>query len=179
MGIPAWVGLTGQGRYSAICPPLSTPAPPAPVPGSRWQLGSAASPPPTGCRASVPAPHPRRSRERTGVALSWWTGQRVRLQAAGECFLSQLRGTSGRGRSASGGVVPPLDDVEDGHFGFGLVPKSLRLQEFAFQGGEEPLAEGIVVGVAHQSHGRADVAVPPSSSATSSAGWRPRRRAPS
>jgi len=37
------------------------------------------------------------------------------------------------------GVVPALDEVEDGHPGLGLGGKSVPVQQLALEGGEEAL----------------------------------------
>jgi len=51
-------------------------------------------------------------------------------------------------------IVPALDEVEDGHPGPGPVSEAVLLEELAFEGGEEALAERIVVGVAAGAHRR-------------------------
>src|ERR1051325_11116747 len=51
-----------------------------------------------------------------------------------------------------GGVVPALDEVEDGLAGLGPRAESPAIEELAFEGGEEGLRRGVVVGVAHASH---------------------------
>ena len=53
-----------------------------------------------------------------------------------------------QGRVAPAGVVPAFNEAEDGHAGlcFGLECPSV--QQLAFKGGEEALAQGVVVGVA-------------------------------
>jgi hypothetical protein len=44
-------------------------------------------------------------------------------------------------------VVPGFDKLEDGHFGFGLGLEPASVEEFALQGGEETLAQGVVEAV--------------------------------
>ena len=53
-------------------------------------------------------------------------------------------------------VIPALDEVEDSHPGLGLGGEAAAVQQLALEGGEEALTAGIVVGVAHAPHGRAD-----------------------
>src|SRR5260370_25969935 len=53
-------------------------------------------------------------------------------------------------------VVTALDEVEDGHPGLGLGGEAAPVQQLALEGGEEALTEGVVIGVAHAAHGRAD-----------------------
>ena len=53
-------------------------------------------------------------------------------------------------------IVPALDEVEDGHSGVGLGREAATVQQFALEGGEEALTEGVVVGVPHAPHGRSD-----------------------
>ena len=52
-------------------------------------------------------------------------------------------------------VVPALDEVEDGHAGLSLG-RETAIQQLALEGGEKALTEGVVIGVAHAPHGRAD-----------------------
>src|SRR6266404_2330320 len=54
---------------------------------------------------------------------------------------------------ATGGIVPPLDVAEDRHPGLGLRCEPAACQQLAFQGCEEALAHGVVVGVTDRSHG--------------------------
>ena len=54
---------------------------------------------------------------------------------------------------ASMRVVPALDEVEDGHSGLGLDLEAVLVEELALEGGEEALAESVVVGVADGAHG--------------------------
>ncbi len=51
-------------------------------------------------------------------------------------------------------VIPPLDEVEDGHPGLGLDREATAVQQLALEGGEEALTKGAVVRV--PPHGRAD-----------------------
>ena len=53
-------------------------------------------------------------------------------------------------------VVPPLDELEDGEASLDLSREASAVEEFALEGGEEALAEGVVIGVAHGSHRRPD-----------------------
>ena len=50
------------------------------------------------------------------------------------------------------GVVPGLDEVEDGHAGLGLITEALPLDELGLEGREEALAHRVVVGVADGAH---------------------------
>jgi len=49
-------------------------------------------------------------------------------------------------------VVPALDEVEDGHSGLGLVLEAVLFGELALEGGEEALAEPVVLGVPDGAH---------------------------
>ena len=53
-------------------------------------------------------------------------------------------------------VVPALNEVKDRHPGLGLGGEAAAVQELALEGGEEALAEGVVIGVTHAAHGRPD-----------------------
>ena len=53
-------------------------------------------------------------------------------------------------------VVPALDEVEDGHAGLGLGREAAAIEQLTLERGEEALAEGVVVGVAHVAHGGPD-----------------------
>ena len=57
---------------------------------------------------------------------------------------------------ASVGVVEALDVLEQGKSGFGLRGKRPSIDQFAFQAGEEALAQGVVVAVADRPHGGSD-----------------------
>src|SRR6202022_2278819 len=61
---------------------------------------------------------------------------------------------------ATGGIVPPLDVTEDRHPGLGLRYEPAACQQLAFQGCEEALAHGVVVGVTDRSHGWAYAGFP-------------------
>jgi hypothetical protein len=60
------------------------------------------------------------------------------------------------GRMTPVRIVPALDEVEEGPAGLGRGPKALSVEQFAFQGREEALAQGIVVGVTDRAHRRPD-----------------------
>ena len=60
------------------------------------------------------------------------------------------------------GIVEALDVFEQGDFGFGPVGKSPSNKPLAFEAGEEALAQGVVVAVAHRAHGRSDASLPAS-----------------
>ena len=47
-------------------------------------------------------------------------------------------------------VVPALDEVKHRHAGRGLRGEAVAREELTLQGGEEALAHGIVVSVAHR-----------------------------
>jgi len=53
-------------------------------------------------------------------------------------------------------VVPALDEGEDGEAGLAMGRESSSIEELAFEGCEEALAEGVVVAVAHRSHRGSD-----------------------
>ena len=65
-------------------------------------------------------------------------------------------------RVPSVGIVEALDVFEQGDFGFGPVGKSPSNKPLAFEAGEEALAQGVVVAVAHRAHGRSDASLPAS-----------------
>jgi hypothetical protein len=46
------------------------------------------------------------------------------------------------------GVVPPLDPLEEAGLGRRRCRKAVTVQDLALQGGEEALAQGVVVAVA-------------------------------
>src|SRR5260221_13767539 len=54
---------------------------------------------------------------------------------------------------AASGIVPTLDVAEDRHPGLGLRCEPATCQQLTFQGCEEALAHGVVVGVTDRSHG--------------------------
>ena len=54
-------------------------------------------------------------------------------------------------------VVPAFDELEDRHARLGLGHETPARKKLAFQSREEALAHGVVVGVAHRSHGRPDL----------------------
>jgi hypothetical protein len=45
-------------------------------------------------------------------------------------------------------VIPPLNEVEDCHAGLGLGLEAAAVEQFAFEGGEETFAHGVVEAVA-------------------------------
>ena len=53
-------------------------------------------------------------------------------------------------------IVEALDVLEQGKSGIGLCGKTPAINQFAFQTGEEALAQGVVVTVADRTHGRSD-----------------------
>src|SRR5712691_5143692 len=53
-------------------------------------------------------------------------------------------------------IVPALDEVEDGYSGVGLGREAAAVQQLTLERGEEALTEGVIIGVAHVLHGRAD-----------------------
>jgi len=61
---------------------------------------------------------------------------------------------------AAVGVIPSLDGLE--HRSAGILSRAelVPVQEFALQGGNEALAESVVVGVSHRSHRRAYASLP-------------------
>jgi hypothetical protein len=61
---------------------------------------------------------------------------------------------------AAARVVPALDEFEDGQAGLDPGLEAAAVEEFALEGGEEALAERVVVGVADRSHRRAHTHLP-------------------
>ena len=51
------------------------------------------------------------------------------------------------------GIVPSLDELEDGDARLGLRPQAVALEERAFKGGEEALAHRIIIALADRCHG--------------------------
>ena len=51
-------------------------------------------------------------------------------------------------------VIPPFDEIEHGHARLGLGLEAAAVEQFAFQGGEETFAHGVVETVAHRAHRR-------------------------
>jgi hypothetical protein len=49
-------------------------------------------------------------------------------------------------------VVPAFDEVDERGARLGRRREACPLEEFTLHGGEEALAEGVVVGVAHRAH---------------------------
>ena len=49
-------------------------------------------------------------------------------------------------------IVPALDEVEERPARLGRGPEALSVEQFAFHGGKEAFAQGIVVGVADGAH---------------------------
>ncbi len=49
-------------------------------------------------------------------------------------------------------IVPSFLELEDRHPGFGLRLSPAAIEEFAFKGFEESIAQGIVIAVADQTH---------------------------
>ena len=79
---------------------------------------------------------------------------RLRLGRSHLRFVGHGRALAQRGMQADG-VVPALDEAETGHLGLGLGGETSSVQQLAFQGGEEALARGVVVGVTDRARGRA------------------------
>lgn len=52
------------------------------------------------------------------------------------------------------GIVPALDEVKDRHPRFGMTAETVPVEKLAFQGGEETLAQDVVIAVADRSHRR-------------------------
>ena len=57
---------------------------------------------------------------------------------------------------APAGIVPALNELEDGHACRGLGLELPPVEQLAFEGGKEALAHRIVVRVANRPHGRPD-----------------------
>lgn len=53
-------------------------------------------------------------------------------------------------------VVPPFDEVEDGDPRLRVAPEAMAIEQLALERREEALAHGVVVGVPHAAHRRAD-----------------------
>src|ERR1700694_1518915 len=49
-------------------------------------------------------------------------------------------------------VIPPLDELEDGHAGLGLGFEAAAVEQLAFEHGEKTLAHGVVETVADRTH---------------------------
>ena len=60
---------------------------------------------------------------------------------------------------SSPGVVEALDVLEQGESGVGFCGKTPAIKQFAFQAGEEALAQGVVIAVADRTHGRSDASL--------------------
>ena len=58
-------------------------------------------------------------------------------------------------RMSSMGVVPSFDESEDCHSSFYLVTETTAVEEFAFEGGKEAFAQGVVKAVSDRSGRRA------------------------
>ena len=59
-----------------------------------------------------------------------------------------------------GGIVKAFDEAEAGHACLDLRDEPAPFQQFAFEGGKEALAQGVVIGIADGSHGRPDAGLP-------------------
>jgi len=57
---------------------------------------------------------------------------------------------------ATPGIVPAFDEVEDGEARVGLGAEAFAIEQLALERREEALTHGVVVGVAHTAHRRAD-----------------------
>ena len=57
-------------------------------------------------------------------------------------------------------VVPTFEPAEDGDLGLGLGAETTAVQHLAFQGGEEALGHGVVVGITDRSHRWHDAGFP-------------------
>ena len=53
------------------------------------------------------------------------------------------------------GVVPAFDELEDGQLRLGMGTEGASLDEFTFKCGEETLTHGVIVAIAHRTHGGA------------------------
>src|SRR3954466_11110281 len=51
-----------------------------------------------------------------------------------------------------GGIVEAFDDVEAGHACLDLRGKAAPLEQFAFEGGKEALAQGVIVSIPDRAH---------------------------
>ena len=60
---------------------------------------------------------------------------------------------------SSPGIVEALDVLKQGKSGVGFCGKTPAIKQFAFQAGEEALAQGVVVAVADRTHGRSDASL--------------------
>jgi len=61
---------------------------------------------------------------------------------------------------APGRVVPPLDEIEDGHPSLGHGPEPATIEQLALERREEALAHRVVVAVPDRSHGGSDPCLP-------------------
>ena len=57
------------------------------------------------------------------------------------------------------GIVPTLDELKDRHARLDLGFEVTAVEQFAFEGGEEALAHGIVEAVAHRTHRRSHACI--------------------
>ena len=55
---------------------------------------------------------------------------------------------------AAMGIVPALDEIKQRHAGLDLGLEAAAVEQLAFEGGEEALAQGVVETVAHRAHRR-------------------------
>jgi hypothetical protein len=60
---------------------------------------------------------------------------------------------------AAAWVVPAFDKVEESEARVGLGAEAFAIEQLALEGREEALTHGVVVGVAHTAHRRADAGV--------------------
>src|SRR5947199_74895 len=51
-----------------------------------------------------------------------------------------------------GGIVEAFDEAEAGHACLDLRGKAAALEQFAFEGGKEALAQGVIVSVPYRAH---------------------------
>jgi hypothetical protein len=52
------------------------------------------------------------------------------------------------------GIIPGLNEVEDGHPRLGMISETTPVQQLVFERGEETLSERVVVAIAHGTHRR-------------------------
>src|SRR6476619_7027588 len=67
-------------------------------------------------------------------------------------LLKVLRGKISDRGVAAAPIVEPLDEVEDCASRLGLGLEAVPREKLAFEGGEEALAHGVVIGVADRAH---------------------------
>jgi hypothetical protein len=142
---------SGHSVRSAACPPttpIERPQHPHPAPPHSHRPLHSAPPAGTTSPAIVTAGlPPLRGR------FTAWDSSRALQRLWGACWAYPPLVVDGWqvacGRVPAIRVVPPLDELEDGHLHLGLRLQAPAVQHLAFQHGEEALAHGVIEEVAH------------------------------